>query len=151
MIGNCWFHLSHFSRFICLAGIYVFKEIITIPKLFGEICSKLIKTPEPRQWLRSAVFIIDFEQISSHIVLLYPTWLWTSKCRLGNHTTNVYTLFDIDVTDLYFINIRIRTTIMFQQNPWFPTFKGFFYEKLSAYALSPHLIFFSNKVQLIMQ
>ena len=36
-----------------------------------EICSKLtIKTLERRQWRRSGVFIINFEQIS-HIVLLF--------------------------------------------------------------------------------
>ena len=36
-----------------------------------EICSKLtIKTPERRQWRRSGVFIVNFEQIS-HLVLVF--------------------------------------------------------------------------------
>ena len=36
-----------------------------------EICSKLtIKTLERRQWRRSGVFIVNFEQIS-HIALLF--------------------------------------------------------------------------------
>ena len=31
----------------------------------GEMCSKLtIKVPEPRQWRRSGVFIVNFEHIS---------------------------------------------------------------------------------------
>ena len=35
-----------------------------------EICSKLtIKTPERREWRRSAVFIVKFEHIS-HLVLV---------------------------------------------------------------------------------
>ena len=36
----------------------------------SEICSKLIKTPERRQWRRSGVFIVNFEQIS-HLVLVF--------------------------------------------------------------------------------
>ena len=37
-----------------------------------EICSKLtIKTPKWRQWPRSGVFIVNFEQIS-HGILVFP-------------------------------------------------------------------------------
>ena len=36
-----------------------------------ETCSKLtIKTPESRHWLRSGVFIVNFEHIS-HLVLVF--------------------------------------------------------------------------------
>ena len=41
-----------------------------IPEKY-ESCSKLtIKTPEQRQWHRSGVFIVNFEQIS-HIVPVF--------------------------------------------------------------------------------
>ena len=37
-----------------------------------EICSVLtIKTPKHRQWRRSRVFIVNFEQ-SLHVVLVFP-------------------------------------------------------------------------------
>ena len=44
------------------------------------VCLKLpIKTSEWRQWSRPGVFIGNFEQIS-HLFLMFPCWLWTSKC-----------------------------------------------------------------------
>ena len=54
------------------AGIYLFKINNGNARTVCEICSELaIKTPEPRQWHRSGVFIVNFEQIS-HIVLVFP-------------------------------------------------------------------------------
>ena len=45
---------------------------LTIEELRCEICSKLIiKTPERRQWRRSDVFIVNFENIS-HLLLVFP-------------------------------------------------------------------------------
>ena len=45
---------------------------LTIEELRCEICSKLIiKTPERRQWRRSDVFIVNFENIS-HLLLVLP-------------------------------------------------------------------------------
>ena len=36
-----------------------------------EMCSKLtIKTPKPRQWHRSGVFIVNFEHISHFVLVL---------------------------------------------------------------------------------
>ena len=44
---------------------------LTIEELRCEICSKLIiKTPERRQWRRSDVFIVNFENIS-HLLLVF--------------------------------------------------------------------------------
>ena len=40
------------------------------PKTKCEICSKLIKIPERRQWSRSDNFIVDFEQISQFLLVL---------------------------------------------------------------------------------
>ena len=43
-----------------------------------EICSELtVKTPEQRQWRRSGVFIVNFENIS-HLVLVF---LLLTLCR----------------------------------------------------------------------
>ena len=43
----------------------------TAEELRCEICSKLIiKTPERRQWRRSDVFIVNFENIS-HLLLVF--------------------------------------------------------------------------------
>ena len=46
------------------------------------------KTPKRRQWRRSGVFIVNFEQITPllHFTPLFwcfHCWLWRSKCRLG--------------------------------------------------------------------
>ena len=44
---------------------------LTTEELRCEICSKLIiKTPERRQWRRSDVFIVNFENIS-HLLLVF--------------------------------------------------------------------------------
>ena len=44
---------------------------LAIEELRCEICSKLIiKTPERRQWRRSDVFIVNFENIS-HLLLVF--------------------------------------------------------------------------------
>ena len=62
--------LSHFLIYSLLfennlANIYLFKFNSTNTKRRCEICSKLpIKTREPRQWRRSRVFIVKFEDIS---------------------------------------------------------------------------------------
>ena len=45
---------------------------LTTEELRCEICSTLIiKTPERRQWRRSDVFIVNFENIS-HLLLVFP-------------------------------------------------------------------------------
>ena len=50
-------------------GIYLLKVSNRNTRTRHEICSKLtIKTPERRHWLRSVVFIVDFEHMS-HTVL----------------------------------------------------------------------------------
>ena len=51
------------------AGIYLLKVISRNTRTRCEVCSKLIKTPERRQWRRSGVFIVNFEHIS-HLVLV---------------------------------------------------------------------------------
>ena len=67
-----------------LASMYLFKVSNTHTRKMCEICSELtIKTPEWRQWRRSSVFIVNFEQIS-HVVMVFPLLYWTSKCRLGS-------------------------------------------------------------------
>ena len=53
-------------------GIYLFKVNNENTGTMCEICSKLtIKTPEQCHWSCSAVFIVNFEQIS-RIVLVFP-------------------------------------------------------------------------------
>ena len=48
------------------ANIYLFKVVQETLKKWCETCSKLtIKTPELLQWLRSGVFIVNFEPLSS--------------------------------------------------------------------------------------
>ena len=53
------------------AGNYMFKVNNRNTTIRCEICSKLtIKTPEPRQWSCSGLFIVNFEHIS-HLVLVF--------------------------------------------------------------------------------
>ena len=53
------------------AGIYLLKVNNRNTRTRREICSKLtIKMPEWRQWRRSGVFIVNFEDIS-HLVLVF--------------------------------------------------------------------------------
>ena len=62
------------------AGNYTFKVNNRNTRTRCEICPKLpIKTPEPRQWRRSAVFIVNLEH-TSHLVLVL---LLPGKCRRG--------------------------------------------------------------------
>ena len=52
-------------------GIYLHKFNDRNTRTRCEICSKLtIKTPEQSYWLRSGVFIFNFEHIS-HLVLVF--------------------------------------------------------------------------------
>ena len=52
-------------------GNYLFKVKNRTTKTRSEICSKLaIKTPERRLWLRSGVFIVNFEHIP-HLNLVF--------------------------------------------------------------------------------
>ena len=47
-----------------------------------EICSMLtIKTQEKGHWRRSAIFIVNFEQIA-RIVSIFIVSMFPSKCRL---------------------------------------------------------------------
>ena len=53
------------------AGIYLLKINNRNTRTRREICSELtIKMPEWRQWRRSGVFIVNFEDIS-HLVLVF--------------------------------------------------------------------------------
>ena len=55
----------------------------TIKTAMFEMCPRLpIKMAGQRQWRRSAVFVVNFEQISK-IVLVFALLLWISKCRQG--------------------------------------------------------------------
>ena len=48
------------------AGNYMFKASNRSNRTRYEICSKLTtKTPEPRQWRRSGIFIVNFEQVNA--------------------------------------------------------------------------------------
>ena len=68
---------SQFRRFTSPAGICLVNTRNTRKRC--EIFAKLtIKTPERRQWLRSGVFMVDFEHIS-HLVLV--SQLWTCNCK----------------------------------------------------------------------
>ena len=53
-------------------AIYLFRVNDWNIRIMCEICSMLtIKAPEWRQWRRSGVYIVNFEQISN-IVLVFP-------------------------------------------------------------------------------
>ena len=71
------------------AGIFLFNVNDGNIRTIYKICSKLTtKTPEQRQWRRSGVFIINFEQIS-HIALVFPLLtLRKKKCRMGPQWTS---------------------------------------------------------------
>ena len=64
------------------ACIYLFKVNNRDTRIIGEICSTwTIKISELHQWRRSGVFIVKREQTS--YIVLFLSWLWASKCRLG--------------------------------------------------------------------
>ena len=80
-----WFSLSRRSYFSVLkyliipslrminfpADIYLLKVSNRNTRTKCDTCSELtIRTPERRQWLRSVVFIFNFEHIS-HLVLVF--------------------------------------------------------------------------------
>ena len=71
------FPKSFIFSYMCIvnpAKIYSFKVNNRNTRKRCEMCSKLtIKTPERRQWLRSGVFIVNFEHIS-HLFLLSLLW-----------------------------------------------------------------------------
>ena len=72
-----------------LSIIYWFNVNNRSTRTMCEICSKLTKkktkTPEQREWLRSGVFIINFEQISKLLWCL-NFWSLKSECQLGKWT-----------------------------------------------------------------
>ena len=68
------FSVNSFQMFIKVLkgkrGIYLLKVNSRNTKTRCEIRSKsTIKTPEPRQWRRSGVFIVNFEHISYHALV----------------------------------------------------------------------------------
>ena len=72
-----------FTGFTC-SRIYLFKVKKENTKTMCKICSKLpIKTPATLHWLRSRVFIVNFEQISN-IVFVFQL-LTLSKRRPTRH------------------------------------------------------------------
>ena len=67
-------------------GIFLLKVNIGNTRTMCEICSELtIKTTERYQWRLSGIFIVNFKHIL-HIALVFPFWLWTSKCWLDQHS-----------------------------------------------------------------
>ena len=58
------------------AGIYLLQVISRKTRKNREICSKLaIKTPEPRSWRCSGVFIVNFEYVISGWIVVKTTFL----------------------------------------------------------------------------
>ena len=62
-------NLSIFFTCIKPAGIYLLKVNNRNTRTRCEICSKLTKTPERRQWRRSGIFIVNFEHISDLVLV----------------------------------------------------------------------------------
>ena len=73
------------SRFhSSLSGIYLFKDSIGNIKTVCKTSSKLtIKIPKGRRWRRSALFIVNFEQIS-HIVFVFPLLTLNKQMPVGS-------------------------------------------------------------------
>ena len=65
-------------------GIFLFKVNYGNTRAMCEICLKLTtKKSKWRQWGRSGVFLINFEQIVvSLLFCFFHCWLWASKCQL---------------------------------------------------------------------
>ena len=60
------FIFFHKKDIVYPAGIYLLKVNNRNTRTRCEICSKLtINTPERRQWRRSGVFIVNFEQVNA--------------------------------------------------------------------------------------
>ena len=60
---KCAFKTYHINLKKCPVGIYLLEVNNRNTRTRSEICSKLTKTPERRQWLLcSSVFIVNFER-----------------------------------------------------------------------------------------
>ena len=105
--------MIHNSETYFSAGIYLLKVNNRNNRRRCELYSKLtIKTPERWQWLRSGVFIVNFEHILYLVLaLLLLTLSMKFPARLGSCQTYVMNLFAEVVTQLTFIcsNSTIET------------------------------------------
>ena len=73
-----------------IAGIYLLKVNNGNTRPMCKTCSKLaIKTPERRQWRRSCVFVVNFEQIL-HIVLVSLLLILNKSITAGIDDDNFY-------------------------------------------------------------
>ena len=83
---------KNMSKFIYPANIYLFKVNNRSTRKRREICSKLLKTPEWRQWCRSGVFIVDFQQMNVSWVLHNKSsyfQLWELLQKTGKYWKNI--------------------------------------------------------------
>ena len=78
---------SNIWRLVC---IYLSKINCGNIRSMCDICSKLtVKTPERRQFGRSSVFIVNFEQIS-HIILVFPLLTLNNQTPNGLSTPRLF-------------------------------------------------------------
>ena len=92
-------HNSGMNTGLKSAVNYMFKVNKRNAKTRCEICSELtIKTPEPRQWRRSGVFIVNFEYIS-HLVLVFLLLTLNRQMPTGNVTRGNFVHYTISRKD----------------------------------------------------
>ena len=105
------------------AGMYLFEVNNKNSRTIYKIGSNLIrKTSERRHWLRSRIFIVNFEQILHIVLLIFYCCLWTSKCQLA-----VFFMF-FKLHKLYQITQRItyllkNISIWYQTSQFLPQIK----------------------------
>ena len=101
------------SSILSPAGIYLSKVNKRNTRTMCEICSKLtLKTPGGRQWRRSGVFSVNFEQIYT-LFWCCHCWFWTSKCRRGRKVSscvNSASLWPLQINTHFFIRKCVSKT-----------------------------------------
>ena len=91
-------------------GIYLLKVIIRSTRTRCDICSKLtIKRPERHHWLRSGVFIINFEHISL-LVLVFLLLTGSRYMPAGYVYVHVY------IWESGGLNLRKRFLLKLMEN-----------------------------------
>lgn len=81
------------------ASIDLFRVSNGNTKLSCEICPELAsKTLEQHCWRWSGIFFVDFEQVS-HIIMVFPCWLWKCTFCLSYITFFVLLLLGTSITE----------------------------------------------------
>ena len=98
--------ISSYRKELCThhpANIYLFKFSNISNRKSCEICPKLVKSPETRQWRSSGLRIVDFEH-TSHLFLVFLsfTFYWANFSHFYSDFSVLYYSAVVVLIHLYF-------------------------------------------------